>query len=229
MSYSKQLDVLQTSLGQSITLKNIEVHDRYSNAAALNVISQEDANTFIDSEYVKSYNFNGYLYVSYVDDIKKYITDIERYEGKGGKVQANPEDLFYGIDAAIIGREDTEYDFAFTVNGYKLLDGRHIKPEDGENSVCLISKQVAELNNLKIGDRFKVEESDRTVYFDMEIVGLFDIPDGMYAEGFGNAPQEMIFVPEGMRTKEFERVGIPFSYRNITAYLNSSRRHRCLR
>ncbi len=193
---------MQTSLGQSITLKNIEVHDRYSNAAALNVISQEDANTFIDSEYVKSYNFNGYLYVSYVDDIKKYITDIERYEGKGGKVQANPEDLFYGIDAAIIGREDTEYDFAFTVNGYKLLDGRHIKPEDGENSVCLISKQVAELNNLKIGDRFKVEESDRTVYFDMEIVGLFDIPDGMYAEGFGNAPQEMIFVPASERIRK---------------------------
>lgn len=81
-----------------------------------------------------------------------------------------------------LGNSDSSLHEYFLLRSFELVEGRHIKPDD-ENKV-LISKKVAELNGLSVGDTISAE-----LYFDdgrinknmtgnsyqWNIVGIFDI------------------------------------------------------
>ena len=74
----------------------------------------------------------------------------------------------------------TEFDNKFVSKSFKLIEGRHIVATD-KNKV-LIHKDLAELNNLKVGDTIKAKKSvadfnastSSKSDYDLEIVGIFE-------------------------------------------------------
>ncbi|HCT91992.1 MAG TPA: ABC transporter permease, partial [Lachnospiraceae bacterium] len=64
----------------------------------------------------------------------------------------------------------------FQSGKYKLVDGRHITPED--QHTCLISKELADYNTLSVGDKVNMYSLDSDAISEFEIVGIFDGTEG---------------------------------------------------
>ena len=133
--------------------------------------------------------------VNEVDGISKYDAAIMSGEVrlKGMKLlepTKNMVDYFddtYKEIVLINGHDYTEADSKFISKAFKLIEGRHIVKED-KNKV-LIHKDLAELNNLKVGDTivankfinessineyYPVASKDAPDSYNLEIVGIFD-------------------------------------------------------
>jgi len=59
------------------------------------------------------------------------------------------------------GNENSRLNSLFTSGKYELVEGRHIQPDD--NHVLLISKDVADLNGLRVGDTVYIGRSQLSV------------------------------------------------------------------
>lgn len=66
----------------------------------------------------------------------------------------------------IEGHENTKAHSEFINKNLELIEGRHI--EKGDKNKVLIHEALAELNNLKIGDKIEAKDS-----YELEIVGVF--------------------------------------------------------
>lgn len=65
---------------------------------------------------------------------------------------------------------------SFLSGKYKLIDGRHITPED--KYACLISKELADYNKLSVGDKIQMYSLDCDAVSEFQIVGIFDGTEG---------------------------------------------------
>ena len=75
---------------------------------------------------------------------------------------------------------DSSKETKFVSEAYKLVEGKHL--ENGDKNKILMHKDLAEKNNLKVGDKIKIKSNlfdadnekgaDETV--EVEIKGLFD-------------------------------------------------------
>jgi putative ABC transport system permease protein len=124
-------------------------------------------------------------------NIKKYVGDEEEYND----MMENSGKSMFDRDGTLYGMVESAYDVAFTVNGYRLIEGRAITANDSEKKICLISEELAELNHLELGDIIEVEQYRRPIDYSLTIVGIFSTPDGEYLTGRGDSPAEMIFMP----------------------------------
>lgn len=129
-----------------------------------------------------------------IEDILK-IKDVKKYNAliAGGgdiegikKVKSNKTTPYNyeGLEKTfqLTGNEYTESDLKFVNHMLKLVKGRHIKR--GDKNKVLIHKSLAELNNLKIGDKLTINRMSETDYYAipgkgknqmvLEIVGIFD-------------------------------------------------------
>ena len=129
-----------------------------------------------------------------IEDILK-IKDVKKYNASiagGGdiegikKVKSNKTTPYNyeGLEKTfqLTGNEYTESDLKFVNHMLKLVKGRHIKR--GDKNKVLIHKSLAELNNLKIGDKLTINRMSETDYYAipgkgknqmvLEIVGIFD-------------------------------------------------------
>lgn len=135
------------------------------------------------------YGYNGDLITQEVVDAIKKVD---------GVVDYNSEDTagYYGAGVdfkylpAAFGLSYTQYGEAssytatlssekcskFQSGKYKLVDGRHITPDD--KHTCLISKELADYNNLSVGDNIKMYSLDSDTISEFEIVGIFDGTEG---------------------------------------------------
>ncbi|MHB1128040.1 MAG: ABC transporter permease [Bacillota bacterium] len=77
-------------------------------------------------------------------------------------------------DVTVVGVSTTEVMDAFTNNEAKIIEGRHITLNDSDQKVALIEKNLADENQLKIGDRITVNsvQSEETVQ--LAIVGIYE-------------------------------------------------------
>lgn len=66
---------------------------------------------------------------------------------------------------------------AFTSGKYKLVSGRHLNTDD--KYACLISKEVADLNKIKAGDKIQLYSLDLQKTTEFEVVGIFDGTEGL--------------------------------------------------
>lgn len=117
-----------------------------------------------------------------VEEIKKYNATIETSAEikKLKKVTPIKKDIYpsENIDNSftVIGNVDTESDLKFVNKSLKLVEGRHITKND--KNKLLIHKELAEINNLKVGSKLILDESAKNVYdYTAEIVGIFDNGD----------------------------------------------------
>jgi len=73
----------------------------------------------------------------------------------------------------VTGATNMKDHWNFKKKGYIMLEGRFLTVEDEGKPYAVISKQVAEKNGLKIGDKFKVQSYfDKNVIIELEIVGI---------------------------------------------------------
>ena len=82
----------------------------------------------------------------------------------------------YGEASSYTATLSSEKCSKFQSGKYKLVDGRHITPDD--KHACLISKELADYNKLSVGDKIKMYSLDSDAMSEFEIVGIFDGTEG---------------------------------------------------
>ncbi|MBD5460796.1 MAG: ABC transporter permease [Lachnospiraceae bacterium] len=82
----------------------------------------------------------------------------------------------YGLSSSYTATLSSEKCAAFQSGKYNLVAGRHITADD--KFVCLISKELADYNNLTVGQKIRMYSLDTDSINEFEIVGLFDGTEG---------------------------------------------------
>lgn len=165
LSIGKAMEVAQKNLRQSLGGEFLIAPDYSSDNPYFKVEQVEDGMIMYSTQQIlpslveKIRNIDG---VKYCDARFENIinTDLEYFSGN----ISLDEELVRSTK--IIGVWKSEESGLFTSGKIKLIEGRHINPQD-ENKV-IISKDLADKNGLKIGDTIKNDE-DAT----LEIIGLF--------------------------------------------------------
>ena len=141
------------------------------------------------NEWGTVYSYNGDLITQeIVDAIKKVegvvdynSEDTAAYYGAGVDFKYLPAALGlsytqYGEASSYTATLSSEKCGGFQSGKYKLVDGRHITPDD--KHTCLISKELADYNRLSVGDKVKMYSLDADAISEFEIVGIFDGTEG---------------------------------------------------
>lgn len=141
------------------------------------------------NQWGTAYSYNGDLITQeIVDAIEKVegvvdynSEDTAAYYGSGVDFKYLPAALGlsytpYGESSAYTATLSSEKCRGFQSGKYKLVDGRHIKPDD--KHTCLISKELADYNELSVGDKVKMYSLDADSISEFEIIGIFDGTEG---------------------------------------------------
>ncbi len=141
------------------------------------------------NQWGMTYTYNGdFITREIVDAIEKVdgvvdynVEEAEGYFGAGVNFKYLPAALGlsytqYGEVSNYTATFSSEKCKAFQSGKYKLVEGRHITIND--KYVCLISKELADYNNLSVGDKVKMYSLDSDTISEFEIVGIFDGTEG---------------------------------------------------
>ena len=162
-------------------------------------IARQDSNKDMANTFELQANFAGNFEgtipenlidkVSKVEGVKNYdaaiqgagldLENVNYIKPEKNVVQYN-DDYKYEKLFSVEAHKSSEYDIKFISKSLKLIDGRHIVATD-KNKV-LIHKDLAEANNLKVGDTIKATKSAGDFNastlsksdYDLEIVGIFE-------------------------------------------------------
>lgn len=88
----------------------------------------------------------------------------------------------YGESSSYTVTLSSEKCKAFLSGKYNLVDGRHITPDD--EYACLISKELADYNQLAVGDKAQMYSLDSDSVAEFTIVGIFDGTKGASKEAY---------------------------------------------
>ena len=185
LSMSAQVDLLQKSLGCAVTLRSNVWDISLPGDLKYCSVQEEDAQAFLDSPYVESYNKLGYIgEVAFEGGLLPYVRDSNRsvyeYQTQNGYTPG------YSGDCLMIPVTQSERFEAFTAFGFSLVEGRHFTAEDTD--AVIISKKLAERNGLKVGDQMSFasgyisqslfyESEDDIQHVTLTICGLMDVPN----------------------------------------------------
>ncbi len=222
-SSKDQIDYLQKYLGNSITISKVLQADSQTPSlftdqdieAIKGVASIDDINIITTEAFL-------------LKDAKPYIEDEKAYETYQKKYEAAL--AAFGIEEAetncrLYAMTDSEKMPFFTGSGFELVEGRAISAADREQKVALISKKLADANNLKPGDFITVSLDNFRISMGMsgkelalEIIGIFSSPDlQQEAERADEYPANYIFVPETIL-----KDGYRFNPEIVYAYTSNS-------
>ena len=137
--------------------------------------------------------------------VTDYFLDIEDHtleviEVINAKIDPCAKDWFYRRDQFMLyGISDCMAMHKFAKGEYTLEDGRFLNRDDdlSRRNICMISKDVAELNDVSVGDSIDIKIRDND-YKAFEIVGIYgvSIPLSTITIGFSyEMPENQIFVP----------------------------------
>ncbi len=135
------------------------------------------------------YGYNGDLItqeivdaIAKVDGVVDFNSeDTEGYYGAGVDFKYLPAAYglsytSYGESSSYTATLSSEKCSKFQSGEYKLVDGRHIRPDD--KHTCLVSKELADFNKLSVGSKVKMYCLDSDSITEFEIVGIFDGTEG---------------------------------------------------
>ena len=234
LSMSAQVDLLQKSLGCAVTLRTNVWDISLPGELKYCSIREEDAQAFLDSPYVESYNKVGYIgEVTFEGDLLPYVRDANRslYEYQ----TQNGHTLGYSGDCLMIPVTQSEKFEAFTAFGFSLAEGRHFTAEDTDS--VIISTKLAELNGLKIGDQMSFASSypsqdtfygskDDIQHATLTICGLMDVPN---AQEMGYDVNVVFSDPYNVVISSYEATKVlsnmyhpEVCLQDLTAYLKSA-------
>ncbi len=196
---------LEMSVKNAVTVSGVDVKSIISGATTGAHISLPEnmIEKLIDVPYLKSHNYSYWEYIEYRG----------KYHLVENSIPDNPYSTNSEFDATIYTVVNSKYDYAFTVGGYNLVEGRHVSEKEQSQNVGLVSKEFAQMNDLSLGDEVlgytdEFFNQRDTIEYRFEIIGIFEGPDGIFLEGYGSSPTELIIMPTkaflNLQTREEE-------------------------
>ncbi|MDW3036606.1 MULTISPECIES: ABC transporter permease [Bacillus cereus group] len=131
------------------------------------------------SKYVKDYNYITNTFG--ISDGLKLVGASDEEEGKGKVGMAavrggssSGTEIDMNASFTIEGVRKTALQESFKNGKSKIIDGKPITEQMKDQNVALMEKRLAELNNLKVGDKVKVQSGDKKETLEIEIIGIYE-------------------------------------------------------
>ncbi|ALQ68327.1 ABC transporter permease [Bacillus thuringiensis] len=143
-------------------------------------LDAKETDQLAESKYVKDYNYiTNTLGIS--DGLKLVGASEGEEEGKGkvGMAAArggssSGTEIDMNASFMIEGVRKTALQESFKNGKSKIIDGKPITEQMKEQNVALMEKRLAELNNLKVGDKVKIQSGDKKETLEIEIIGIYE-------------------------------------------------------
>ncbi|MBE7098277.1 ABC transporter permease [Bacillus cereus] len=131
------------------------------------------------SKYVKDYNYITNTFG--ISDGLKLVGASDEEEGKGKVGMAavrggssSGTEIDMNASFMIEGVRKTALQESFKNGKSKIIDGKPITEQMKGQNVALMEKRLAESNNLKVGDKVKVQSGDKKETLGVEIIGIYE-------------------------------------------------------
>ncbi|HDR4686319.1 ABC transporter permease [Bacillus cereus] len=214
----------------------------------------KEADQLAKSKYVKDYNYITHTF-GISDGFKLVGASEGEDEGKGrvGMVAAaggsgSGSEIDMNSSLMIEGVRKTVLQENFKNGKSKIIDGKPITEKMKDQNVTLMEKRLAEQNNLKVGDKIKIQSGDKKQTLEFEIIGIYETneqPMGQHAppmmdpanklympystlkkletdDGMGNSFQAVYFLNDPQYIdgfkKEAKKSDIDFNYFKLDAH-----------
>ncbi|PEJ08389.1 ABC transporter permease [Bacillus wiedmannii] len=142
-------------------------------------LKTKETDQLANSKYVKDYNYIANTFG--ISDGLKLVGASEGEEGngkvgmaavRGGSSSGTEIDM--NASFMIEGVRKTALQESFKNGKSKIIDGKPITEQMKDQNVALMEKRLAELNNLKVGDKVKVQSGDKKETLEIEIIGIYE-------------------------------------------------------
>ncbi|MGG5795856.1 ABC transporter permease [Bacillus nitratireducens] len=142
-------------------------------------LNTKEADQLAKSKHVKDYNYitNNF---GIADGFKLVGASEGEGEGKGkGNVamvggSGSGSEIDMNSSLMIEGVRKTLLQESFKNGKSKIVDGKPITEQMQDQNVALMEKRLAEQNNLKVGDKVKVQSGDKKETLEVEIIGIYE-------------------------------------------------------
>lgn len=182
----KSMDQIRTSLGSDVTfaynMKNMMRNREKGESmdSAVNSITIKMADQLKDLKYVENYNYTVNVSVSSDDIDPVKVTEEEDNSSSSKKPFENDssEKMLDQNNFTVVGNTTMAYLTDFTNKNYVLKSGRLLTVKDVKTKNCVIEKNLASDNDLKVGSTFAVtttDEDDNEISATLKIVGIYEI------------------------------------------------------
>ncbi|MEJ9176566.1 ABC transporter permease [Bacillus cereus] len=217
-------------------------------------LNTKEADQLAKSKYVKDYNYITNTF-GISDGFKLVGASEGEDEGKGrvGMVAAaggsgSGSEIDMNSSLLIEGVRKTVLQESFKNGKSKIIDGKPITEKMKDQNVTLMEKRLVEQNNLKVGDKIKIQSGDKKQTLEFEIIGIYETneqPMGQHAppmmdpanklympystlkkletdDGMGNSFQAVYFLNDPQYIdgfkKEAKKSDIDFNYFKLDAH-----------
>ncbi|MGN4443546.1 ABC transporter permease [Bacillus cereus group sp. MYBK79-1] len=143
-------------------------------------LNTKEADQLAESKYVKDYNYISNTF-GISDGLKLVGASEGEEEGKGKAGMAavrggssSRTEIDMNASFMIEGVRKTALQESFENGKSKIIDGKPITEQMKDQNVALMEKRLAELNNLKVGDKVKVQSGDKKETLEIEIIGIYE-------------------------------------------------------
>ncbi|MFU2029032.1 permease [Bacillus wiedmannii] len=141
-------------------------------------LNTKEADQLAKSKYVKDYNYIGNTF-GISDGLKLVGASDREDEGKVGMAavrggSSSGTEIDMNASFMIEGIRKTALQESFKNGKSKIIDGKPITEQMKDQNVALMEKRLAELNNLKVGDKVKVQSGDKKETLEVEIIGIYE-------------------------------------------------------
>ncbi|PFA08438.1 ABC transporter permease [Bacillus cereus] len=142
-------------------------------------LNTKEADQLAKSKHVKDYNYitNNF---GIADGFKLVGASEGEGEGKGkGSVamvggSGSGSEIDMNSSLMIEGVRKTLLQESFKNGKSKIVDGKPITEQMQDQNIALMEKRLAEQNNLKVGDKVKVQSGDKKETLEVEIIGIYE-------------------------------------------------------
>ncbi|MED1090951.1 ABC transporter permease [Bacillus paramycoides] len=143
-------------------------------------LNTKEADQLAKSKYVKDYNYISNTF-GISDGLKLVGASEGEEEGKGKTGMAavrggssSGTEIDMNASFMIEGVRKTAVQESFKNGKSKIIDGKPITEQMKDQNVALMEKRLAELNNLKVGDKVKMQSGDKKETLEVEIIGIYE-------------------------------------------------------
>ncbi|MBA4496098.1 ABC transporter permease [Paenactinomyces guangxiensis] len=160
-------------------------------------LSEKDAQQLTSLDHVRAYN-----YLSNAPAVANGFNPVETDDSASGDSAQGTRMVIGGMAIGIQpnimlnGVRTTDLLEGFNNGTDKIVEGRGIQPSDAGKSVAVIEKQLAEANELKVGDKIKVDGAREGSVAELDIVGIYQTTNTSDMAGMAvTNPSNTIYAP----------------------------------
>ncbi|MGE6617524.1 ABC transporter permease [Bacillus mycoides] len=140
-------------------------------------LNTKEADQLAKSKHVKDYNYitnnfgiaDGFKLVGASEGEGKGKGNVAMVggSGSGSEIDMNSSLMIEGVRKTLLQE-------SFKNGKSKIVDGKPITEQMQDQNVALMEKRLAEQNNLKVGDKVKVQSGDKKETLEIEIIGIYE-------------------------------------------------------